>query len=621
MNSKITCRVCQKPIPADAPQGVCPACLFRLADSRRQSKADAATSEHRSKAAPAPALSEVVEAFPQLEIGELLGCGGMGAVYRVRQKALDRVAALKLLNPKLADDATFQERFTREARLMARLIHPNIALIFEFGQAGKFFYLLMEYVDGVSLRAAIRQRSINAEEALRIVPQVCDALQYAHDNGVIHRDIKPENILLDRFGRVKLVDFGLAKIVDAVDGQPTLTGTQQVMGTMNYMAPEQWERPSEIDHRADIFSLGVVFYELLTGELPLGRFAPPSERVSVDHRLDPVVLRTLEKDPASRFQTANEFKTAVSSACVEPAAATALPATAPPPNVAAGSDAMIVSVPYSVGDNVEHWETQGLAILFPDRLRLEYKKLSDWLGTNKGIQAAEVPLSEIANVRLRNGPISRGIEIQTKSLMSLKDFPYSDDGVAFLKTKSEDRSRRDHMFAELCRVTGQQAPNIYDLVRETEDAKARLHGPSVWMFFASLANAMIALAAGVLIGLIVYMVVGKTTMPVVNAVVPQDGNDVPRGVLWQSISLAGIGVVHFFFACFLLISALRMRQMRSYGFCISGCILAMIPIHVGFLVGLPGGIWGLGVLGRHSVFSAFERRAQEEIERPAKPKV
>jgi serine/threonine protein kinase len=145
------------------------------------------------------------------------------------------------------------------------------------------------------------------------VPQICEALQYAHDQGVVHRDIKPENILLDKRGQVKIADFGLAKLLGQEAADSALTGSRQVMGTPHYMAPEQMEKPLAVDHRADIYSLGVVFYEMLTGELPLGRFAPPSQRVHVDVRLDEVVFRALEKEPERRYQHASEVKTEVES--------------------------------------------------------------------------------------------------------------------------------------------------------------------------------------------------------------------------------------------------------------------------------------------------------------------
>src|SRR5439155_7792236 len=128
------------------------------------------------------------------------------------------------------------------------------------------------------------------------------------DEGVVHRDIKPENILLDKKGRVKIADFGLAKIVGLSPAYLTLTGTHEVMGTLYYMAPEQMKRSHAVDHRADLYSLGVVFYEMLTGELPLGRFAPPSHKVRVDARLDPVVLRALAREPVLRDQDAAELK-------------------------------------------------------------------------------------------------------------------------------------------------------------------------------------------------------------------------------------------------------------------------------------------------------------------------
>src|SRR5262249_10626203 len=146
-------------------------------------------------------------------------------------------------------------------------------------------------VDGVNLRHVLREGRLKPEEALKIVPQICEALQYAHEQGGVHRDIKPENILVDKRGPVKIADFGLAKLLGQKAAASGLTGSRQVMGTPHYMAPEQMERPLEVDHRADIYSLGVVFYEMLTGELPLGRFAPPSQRVEVDVRLDEVVLR------------------------------------------------------------------------------------------------------------------------------------------------------------------------------------------------------------------------------------------------------------------------------------------------------------------------------------------
>jgi predicted Ser/Thr protein kinase len=255
-----------------------------------------------------PSLEELAKQFPQLEIVQLLGQGGMGIVYKARQPRLDRFVALKILPAETGGDAAFAERFAREARTLAKLTHPNIVTVYDFGESEGRFYLLMEFVDGVNLRHLLRERRLKPEEALKIVPQICQALQYAHDQGVVHRDIKPENILLDKRGNVKIADFGLAKLLGPKAADSALTGSQQVMGTLHYMAPEQMERPLAVDHRADIYSLGVVFYEMLTGELPLGRFAPPSQKVQVDVRLDEVVLRALEKEPEKRYQHASDVR-------------------------------------------------------------------------------------------------------------------------------------------------------------------------------------------------------------------------------------------------------------------------------------------------------------------------
>lgn len=258
-----------------------------------------------------PTVGRLSELFPSLEITELLGVGGMGAVYKARQDRLDRVVALKILPQEFAHDVKFALRFTREARTLARLSHPNIVSVYEFGNVEDTYYFLMEFVDGPTLREVVRAGHLAPEHALMIVPHLCDALQFAHDKGVIHRDIKPENILMATDGSVKIADFGLSRIVGH-ENQPTnLTRTHQVMGTPRYMAPEQLEGARGVDHRADIYSLGVVFYEMLTGELPIGRFAAPSQKVEIDVRLDDVVLRTLEKEPQRRYQQASQIKSDV----------------------------------------------------------------------------------------------------------------------------------------------------------------------------------------------------------------------------------------------------------------------------------------------------------------------
>ncbi|MEZ6132630.1 MAG: serine/threonine-protein kinase [Planctomycetaceae bacterium] len=260
-----------------------------------------------------PTTGRLAELFPAIEIIELIGAGGMGAVYKARQSGLDRVVALKILPEEFGHDVKFALRFTREARTLAKLSHPNIVPVYEFGHIEDTYYFLMEFVDGSTLRDVIRAGQLTPKHALTIVPLLCDALQYAHDKGVIHRDIKPENILLAADGSVKIADFGLSRIVGNDSTSEVLTGTHQIMGTPRYMAPEQLEGARGVDHRADIYSLGVVFYEMLTGELPIGRFAAPSKKVEIDVRLDDVVLRTLEKEPQRRYQYASQVKSDVQS--------------------------------------------------------------------------------------------------------------------------------------------------------------------------------------------------------------------------------------------------------------------------------------------------------------------
>ena len=246
----------------------------------------------------APAVEELAPSFPEYHIDSLVGRGGMGAVYRARHRKLDREVALKILPKDLAADPSFEERFVREARALASLDHPHILRVHDFGQADGWFYLATEFVDGASLRQLMELERVSPVEAVRMIPQICDALETAHAQGIVHRDIKPENILVDAAGQVKIADFGLAKVTGAGRESMRLTHTRQVLGTPHYMAPEQVEQPGLVDHRADIFSLGVVFYEMLTGQLPIGQFDAPSRRGGVAAKFDGVVMRSLQAECA-----------------------------------------------------------------------------------------------------------------------------------------------------------------------------------------------------------------------------------------------------------------------------------------------------------------------------------
>ncbi|MBL9117778.1 MAG: protein kinase [Verrucomicrobiaceae bacterium] len=330
------CLDCGALIPQDAPASQCPRCL--MAQIMEPTQAG-------DPAAPTPTLTPEVLAphFPQLEILECLGRGGMGVVYKARQKSLNRLVALKLLAPERADDPQFAARFEKEAQALAALNHPNIVAVHDFGSVvqssglssdesrglnRQLYYLLMEFVDGVNLRQLLQTKRLTPKEALSIVPPVCDALQCAHDHGIVHRDIKPENLLIDKNGTVKIADFGTARIIHRDTGTPVCSGSLQKgvsaslpQGTPDYAAPEQ--QSGTADHRADIYSLGVVLYEMLTGERPKETITPPYKRVQVDIRIDEIVLRALEKTPELRFATAAEFRTQVEAAST--------PATLPVP--------------------------------------------------------------------------------------------------------------------------------------------------------------------------------------------------------------------------------------------------------------------------------------------------
>jgi tRNA A-37 threonylcarbamoyl transferase component Bud32 len=379
------CPKCQAPLPVDAPHGLCARCLLAAAATPTEA------GQPRDTRWTPPSVETVAAAFPQLEVLQLIGVGGMGAVYKARQPKLDRFVALKVLPQTLAGDAAFAERFNREARVLARLSHPNIIAVFDFGQSGGFFYLLMEFVDGVNLRQAMKAGRFSPQQALFLVPKICEALQFAHDEGILHRDIKPENILLDTRGRVKIADFGIAKLIGEKIKGATLTASGMVVGTPHYMAPEQLEHPQDVDQRADIYSLGVVFYEMLTGELPIGRFAPPSQKTPVDPRVDAVVLQALEKERERRQHNAAEVKTEIEqiTAIAPPAVAAVPPRTS----------LCYVSTP-------EYLRTFRARFLYIYQGKGELSLTADTLRFNSGWQAVIIPLASIRGLGLGQYPIS-----------------------------------------------------------------------------------------------------------------------------------------------------------------------------------------------------------------------
>ncbi|MEK7775628.1 MAG: protein kinase [Candidatus Zixiibacteriota bacterium] len=239
-----------------------------------------------------------------------IGQGGIAEIYRARQESLDRDVAIKILSINLTTDPDIVRRFERESIVVARLNHPNIVHVIDKGKAAGRYYFVMEFVDGTSLRPIIDSPQVQVTTKLEMVVQVCKALDYAHKNGVIHRDIKPTNILVDRQGNALVADFGIAQIVGTPEGE--MTASDVVMGTVSYMSPEQKISSTNVDQTTDIYALGIILYEILTGKKPLGHFKPPSElNTNVSKAFDPIVLRCLAQEPKDRYQTAVELKDAI----------------------------------------------------------------------------------------------------------------------------------------------------------------------------------------------------------------------------------------------------------------------------------------------------------------------
>jgi len=256
-------------------------------------------------------------------IDSLLGAGGMGRVYLGTQLNLARRVAIKILSEELTADGHFARRFQREAGVLASLDHNHIVTVHDLGVEDDLHYIVMAYVSGprgepLTLRDVMDAGPLEEDLALRVVSQVCSALRYAHDRGIIHRDIKPANILLDEDGNTKLADFGIARIAGSGLPEMTLTTPGTVMGTLKYMAPEQKADATKADARSDLYSLGAVFYEMLTGHAPDGRFDLPSElRESLDPRVDRIVDRSLKSAVENRYQDASEMARDISTISTE----------------------------------------------------------------------------------------------------------------------------------------------------------------------------------------------------------------------------------------------------------------------------------------------------------------
>jgi len=621
MDEPRECPGCGAGLGSDAPEGLCPACLLKQGMAGSGASAEpAGGSPHGSGFVP-PTPEELAPDFPQFAIVELLGHGGMGAVYKARQLGLERMVALKIIRPEAADDPAFAERFAREARAMARLNHPNIVAVYDFGMAGGLYYLAMEYVDGANLQQVIRAGDLEPREALAMVSQVCDALQFAHDEGVVHRDIKPANILLDKRGRVKIADFGLAKMLGKGPTDFTLTMAGQAMGTPDYMAPEQREHAGTVDHRADIYSLGVVFYEMLTGELPIGRFAPPSKKVQVDVRLDEVVLHTLEKEPELRYQQISEVKTEVDAISSGP------PPAAP---VAAGDVKSVrrrLRIP-AIGLFI----AGGLNLLFPAYIVVftaTPQSISADGASTPGVWGLStlVPLGLVmlALPILLIVAAARMLALRTYSLAItgaiVAMIPYGPGALVGIPmgiwalvvlSKSEVRAA----FGTGARKRDRAEPSRYDKQVPAQDrleagvrpdadvpaARRQVRGPAIGLLIVGILNCLpaIVLIAASVVGLVAGFDVPPAGTPDSFEIAPHVWVDFPVwNLLVCSALLASVTSV------FIIPGAARMWQLRSYRLAKVAAVLAMLPLTPHFVIGLPIGIWAFMVLRQPDVVAAF----------------
>lgn len=252
----------------------------------------------------APDPADLAPLFPGYDIQGLIAAGGMGAVYCAVQRSLDRTVALKILPMEFSNDAAFCAGFEAEAKAMARLNHPNLIGVYDFGSVNGMLYIIMEYVPGKSLYHSAYGLAIDPAEVIRLVAAICNGLAHAHENGIIHRDIKPSNILLDLNAQPKIGDFGLARPIDR-----KVEEGEEIFGTPHYTAPEVVNSPHSVDSRADIFSVGVLLHELLTGKLPADDPRPASTIAHCDPRFDTIIRRATQPIPAARYSSASQIAT------------------------------------------------------------------------------------------------------------------------------------------------------------------------------------------------------------------------------------------------------------------------------------------------------------------------
>ncbi|NWK56910.1 serine/threonine protein kinase [Verrucomicrobiaceae bacterium N1E253] len=268
---------------------------------------DQPTVEPSEAIAPPFSLEELEEMLPAYSFERFLDSGAMGAVYQARQKSLDRAVAVKILHPELCQDQEFRTSFEREAKAMAKLNHRNLVAVYDFGEVKDMLYIVMKFIDGQSLHDSCAGKSLVPCEAAELVAGICRGLQHAHHHRILHRDIKPANILVDASFQANIVDFGIAEAVGTDFGNQA-----ESFCTPDYAAPETHYQGCKLDARTDIYSVGVLFYELLTGELPGEERIPPSYLIAdCPPAYDDVVLQAIHPDPNHRYQEAEAFAEAI----------------------------------------------------------------------------------------------------------------------------------------------------------------------------------------------------------------------------------------------------------------------------------------------------------------------
>ena len=426
------CLKCQSPVNKN---GQCNLCLLQvgLDTSNRNQQIQHPDSKDL------PTIDEISASFPQLTIQRLIGRGGMGAIYLARQTALDRQVAVKLISKEISNDVIFIERFEREARALAKLNHPHVVTVFDSGRTPDgTAYLIMEFVEGINLREAIQSMPISADDAVEYISKMAMALQYAHEKGIVHRDIKPENVLLGEDGSLKIVDFGIAKILAGADGPvDNLTRTRQVLGTPHYLAPEHLDAHGQVDHRVDLYSLGVLFYELLTRKLPMGNFEQPSAiNPNVSSSIDRIVSKCMQRNPNLRYQTASELH--------EDLKALAVPNREP--ILVASHSNRGVSVPFVCEALGGFASARGMIRAMEHGLRIEYKLTDELLGTFKSqLQVLEIPRENLVRIDLKNGWFNVHLSLVVDSIEQIDTFPNSESGRIGVIIRRDDRSLAEQL--------------------------------------------------------------------------------------------------------------------------------------------------------------------------------